>query len=296
MRLSQSNTEQSRAFLDHWMPVIDGPEDLPRVPEILSTTGGEFCACERTDPDFVAAVCAAGYLPMGLSLPGLPVVLVKSHLERTVLYFRNLHVTRNARRYARGLTLFIDRNVEGTFNTIVDTYPDRWLIEPLVDSLLELHRKPRGGVAVHSFEVYDKDAFVAGEVGYTCGPVYTSLSGFHRRNGAGTAQLVATAEILRRTGFAFWDLGMAAAYKEHLGAVAVPRDEFLQEYRAACRATATGDAATPGDAAATSGAAAVYNGATSGGTAAHSGVAPLEGAADAWNVEALVRAARQGEK
>ena len=68
-----------------------------------------------------------------------------------------------------------------------------------------------------------------GEVGYTVGSSYTSLSGFRLSdaNGAGTVQCCAVAKLLQRCGFQMWDLGMGMTYKYELGAKDVPRKEFL---------------------------------------------------------------------
>ncbi len=73
---------------------------------------------------------------------------------------------------------------------------------------------------------------VAGDLGYTVGACYTSMTGFRRAatHGCGTVQLVCTYALLRRCGFAFWDLGMVMKYKEQLGARVVTRREFVEMF------------------------------------------------------------------
>lgn len=44
---------------------------------------------------------------------------------------------------------------------------------------------------------------------------------------SGKVQCTVTPVILKRLGFEFWDLGMGMEYKANLGAVNVPRLEFL---------------------------------------------------------------------
>ena len=74
---------------------------------------------------------------------------------------------------------------------------------------------------------------VAGELGYTIGRTYTSLSGFCTRPDRewrhfGTLQMVMLAEHLRDLGYAFWNMGHPVQkYKRALGARVIAREEFL---------------------------------------------------------------------
>ena len=213
--------------------LVEGPEALPLVAEVADAQGIEFCVSLRLDPPMVAATCAHGYMPMALELEGHPLLLIKCHDERCVLDFADLHTSASTVRRARGLSLEIDRDFPGCLAATVASHPDRWLVDALCESLASLHETPVQGVRCHSVEVYAGDELVAGEIGYTCGAVYSSLSGFHRRSGAGSVQLACLARILERGGFAFWDLGMDLEYKRRLGARVLDRDDFLERYRGA---------------------------------------------------------------
>lgn len=237
-------TREFLRALDVWIPTISSMSEIPHVPEILARRGGEFCATAGTDPQTVAAVCRQGFIPMGLAHPVAPLLLIKLHQHRCILRFEDVHTSRNARRYARDLTMTVDRDFFGTIQTLVSFYRDRWLIPDLVNALVELHHDPRDGVQAHSVEVYHQGRVVAGEVGYSLGAVYTSLSGFHRKNGAGTVQLLSLSHVLKEAGYAFWDMGMEAEYKTRLGATLMAREEFLSLYHSCAR-----DRALPGPAA-----------------------------------------------
>mmetsp|Transcript_17175 Transcript_17175/g.24281 ORF Transcript_17175/g.24281 Transcript_17175/m.24281 type:complete len:352 (-) Transcript_17175:454-1509(-) len=84
-------------------------------------------------------------------------------------------------------------------------------------------------VRLYSIEVWREDSgeLAAGELGYSIGNIYTSLTGFSSRDGAGSVQLVALGNLLQLCGFKTWDLGMDIEYKKNLGAQCICRDEFL---------------------------------------------------------------------
>ena len=215
------------------VPLIQGPADLTGVPALLQEYGGEFCASLRADPDMVAAVCRSGYLPMSEDFTGRELLLIKVHHARCLLDPADLRLEKSVRRRARGLEIRVDSSFERCLERIVVHHPDRWLSNRLCESFAALHRLPIGGVRLRSVEVYRGTELVAGEIGYTCGRAYTSLSGFHAESGAGAVQLACLGVLLGRAGFSFWDLGMEIAYKLRLGARLVQRERFLWLYRAA---------------------------------------------------------------
>jgi len=97
---------------------------------------------------------------------------------------------------------------------------------------------------------------LAGEIGFSVGGVYTSLSGWtEERNsdGLGFAQLVLLGRWLQRKGYAFWSLGHCYSpemdYKRELGHRIFPRTDFLaflKEHRGRFRldASASGSSGT----------------------------------------------------
>ena len=81
-----------------------------------------------------------------------------------------------------------------------------------------------------------QNVMIGGEVGYTIGGAYTSLSGFLDRgnpvsNTMGTVQLLTLARLLQKNGYEFWNLGHPhMEYKVRIGAKILPRPEFLKRW------------------------------------------------------------------
>ncbi len=233
------------------IPVLPGPEMLPHLAELLPEDQ-EFAALRPITPEVVAEVCRLGYLPMGLGVEQPNILLIKCHRQRMVLDPADLHVPRNVRRYARGLTVSVDQHFPATLTEIDRYHEDSWISPSLAAAFQALHERPIHGVRLHSLEVGDPHAPrgtvpVAAEIGYTVGRVYTSLSGYHTRNGSGWVQMVGLGRILQQRSAVFWDLGMDIPYKRRLGARPVARREFLQRYRTAAGTAARPTAATAGD-------------------------------------------------
>ena len=88
-------------------------------------------------------------------------------------------------------------------------------------------------VNLYSIEVWNSKTgeLAAGELGYTYGLIYTSLTGFSVENSAGSVQLAALGQLLYKEGFDMWDLGMKLDYKMNLGAREMNRLDFVDKVR-----------------------------------------------------------------
>ena len=86
-------------------------------------------------------------------------------------------------------------------------------------------------VRLYTIEVWNvaTGALAGGEIGYTVGSIYTSLTGFTKEDSAGSVQLAALGRLLSEQGFHLWDLGMGMEYKEKIGSQPMPREAFVQE-------------------------------------------------------------------
>jgi len=220
------------------VPYIGPQCDLERVADVVSRHyRGEFCWSSSFEPEFIGRLMAHGFLTMAQKVGKDGCALLpKMHRHRCALNFQDTHVSRSTKRKASKFELSVDRAFEAVIAGIRDQHGcECWFYPPLVEAFRLLHRHGSAHVKMRTFEVWDKGTgqLVAGELGYACGDVYTSLSGFSRQDGAGTVQCAATARLLARSGYRLWDLGMELPYKTKLGARLLPRDAFLKRLQRA---------------------------------------------------------------
>ena len=84
-------------------------------------------------------------------------------------------------------------------------------------------------VRLYSVEIWNTltNQLSGGELGYSVGGIYSSLTGFSTEDAAGSTQLIALGKLLERCGFDYWDLGMDLEYKRRLGAEMMGRMDFV---------------------------------------------------------------------
>lgn len=217
-----------------YIPYVDDASYLDKVAEVVAAQySGEFCWASSFDARFVAALMARGFLTMAQRVGDTYALLPKMHRNRCVLLFRNRRVPRSLKRKAKHFHVAYDADLDAVVKGIANQHGDEcWLYPPLVSAFAQLYKK-NGPVSVHTFECYKDGHLVAGELGYACGDVYTSLSGFSTVPSAGSVQCAATANWLRVSGYRLWDLGMELPYKLAMGASSIPRIQFLAIVRQA---------------------------------------------------------------
>lgn len=202
------------------------------------------------DPDYYVAVARSGFICISAEHPELGHVLIpEMQPSYAVLDWENLHASRNLRRVLRS-QLIDEQQIELRITNPCDVVIQRlaeyhgessWLYEPYVELIRALSQETRPDFAVHGVELWSKqsDELIAGELGYSVGATYTSLSGFCRPDDRewrnfGTLQQYLLAQALAERGYAFWNMGhVGMAYKFELGAKEVARGDFLERWFAA---------------------------------------------------------------
>ena len=199
------------------------------------------------DPDFYVALAQAGFISISMRDPEYGVVLVPELQEAyAVLDWPNIHVSQSVQRLRESDRLSredIELRVVGGGALVLEHLlahhkPETWLSEPYCDLLKALPFENGSEFALRGIELWSKKQgkLVAGELGYTIGRTYTSLSGFCTRPDRewrhfGTLQMVMLAEHLRDLSYAFWNMGdPVQKYKRAVGGRIIAREEFLPRW------------------------------------------------------------------
>ena len=107
--------------------------------------------------------------------------------------------------------------------------PGRWITNPIVDAYTTLSDLGWG----HSVEVYEHGDLVGGLYGLRIERFFAGEAMFHTATDASKAALVALVGWLNDTGAELLDVQWVTDHLATLGAVAVPRPEYLDRLRSA---------------------------------------------------------------
>lgn len=160
---------------------------------------------------------AEGYVPMWWS-PDPRAVLSPAalHVSRSLqkaLRRNDFELTWN-RCFARVMRECGARRRDGT-----------WIIPEMVGAYLELHRLG----SAHSLEVWQQGELCGGVYGVQVGGLFAAESMFHRRTDMSKVALVALVRSVFAAGIALLDVQFATDHLRSLGAVEIPRREYLSQ-------------------------------------------------------------------
>jgi leucyl/phenylalanyl-tRNA--protein transferase len=145
---------------------------------------------------------------------------------RAVITLEGLRISRSLRRTLRrcGWRCSVDEDFVGVMRACAEPRDTgTWITPEYMDGYARLHE--RG--AAHSVEVWDGTDLIGGLYGIASGAVFSGESMFHRRTDASKVALVALRDHLAAIGGELIDCQLPTDHLTSLGAVAVPRSDFL---------------------------------------------------------------------
>jgi leucyl/phenylalanyl-tRNA--protein transferase len=154
---------------------------------------------------------------------------------RAVLPLDGMHVSRRLRRTIRAGKFRVTR--DRAFGAVIRGCADRppgegnWLTADMIRAYETLHRL---GYA-HSFEAWHGDELGGGVYGVALGGLFAAESMFTRVRDGSKVALAHLVEHARRSGFTLLDVQFVNDHTQRLGAVEIPRREYLKRLREALR-------------------------------------------------------------
>jgi leucyl/phenylalanyl-tRNA--protein transferase len=176
------------------------------------------------EPGTLLAAYRCGIFPMPVSAADEELLVWWSPDPRGVIPLDGLRVGRSLRRSCARFEVRVD----SAFEAVVDGCADparagRWITPSIRDAYVGLHRL---GWA-HSVEAWDGDGLAGGLYGVAVGGLFAGESMFHRRTDASKVALVGLVDRLRGGGATLLDVQWVTPHLASLGAVEVPRTEYV---------------------------------------------------------------------
>lgn len=191
--------------------------------------------------EYYIAQAKAGFIAVTEVYEERELLLPEMQFDYALLKLEKLHCSKKvAKVIAKDkLQITIDNNIEEIAQYIHTIHKGSWLT-PLYTSILRATNGLDKNFKIMTSYIEYHGEIISGEIGYTIGKTYTSLSGFSKKdkcfNHYGNAQLVLLGRYLRENGFTLWNLGQPyMEYKIALGAEVCEREVFLEHWLTAIK-------------------------------------------------------------
>jgi leucyl/phenylalanyl-tRNA--protein transferase len=184
----------------------------------LVSVGGDL------EPETLVDAYRHGIFPMEVT--GLPGVLGWwSPDPRGILPLDGLRVTRSLRQSAKRFSVRVDSCFDAVIRACADpSRDDGWINADFIAAYSRLHAM---GWA-HSVEVFDRAGALAGGLyGVAVGGLFAGESMFHHQRDASKVALMALVDLMRDEGMMLLDVQWCTDHLRSLGAVDIPRAEYI---------------------------------------------------------------------
>jgi leucyl/phenylalanyl-tRNA--protein transferase len=148
---------------------------------------------------------------------------------RAILPLDGLHVSRRLARTIRSgrFAVTVNRDFAGVMHGCADRAEGTWITPDMLAAYLRLHLLGHA----HSIEAWLGGDLAGGVYGVALGGFFAAESMFHWRTDASKVALAALVDRLRARGFALLDIQLLTPHTARMGAVEIPRPEYLQRLK-----------------------------------------------------------------
>jgi leucyl/phenylalanyl-tRNA--protein transferase len=211
--------------------------ERPQFPPLeAASSDGVLMVGGSLAPDWMLEAYRRGIFPMPIKVERRRLIAWLSPDPRGVLELKDLHVSRRlARRIKRGEFQF---TLDRAFAAVVEGCAaprgiddDCWLTLAMQNAYITLHSLGHA----HSVEVWQDGWLVGGVFGVSIGGFFAGESMFHRATDGSKAALVFLFEHLRKRGYSLFDVQWTNTHTRSLGAIDLPRAEYIRRLNIATR-------------------------------------------------------------
>jgi leucyl/phenylalanyl-tRNA---protein transferase len=211
------------------------PREKPHFPPVEAAgPDGVLFVGGSLGPDWMLEAYRRGIFPMPIKVDRRRLIAWLSPDPRGILEFGGLHISRRlARRLRRGEFRFTTNRA---FADVVEACAaprglddDCWLTLAMQNAYLTLHELGHA----HSVEVWQDGRLVGGLFGVSIGGLFAGESMFYRVTDASKAALAFLLPHLRERGYSLFDVQWTNNHTRRLGAIDLPRSEYLLRLAAA---------------------------------------------------------------
>ncbi len=184
---------------------------------------------QNITPELLLQAYASGVFPMAESADNPEIFWVEPRL-RGVFPLDGFHLSRSLRRQMRqaDYTISVDTCFAEVLRACADR-PETWINDRIFELYLRLHWM---GFA-HSIEVFREGRLIGGVYGVALGSAFFGESMFSRATNASKIALANLVARLRAGGYTLFDTQFLTPHLESLGAIEIPKAEYLERLNVA---------------------------------------------------------------
>jgi leucyl/phenylalanyl-tRNA--protein transferase len=198
----------------------------------------------RLDPRLLLHGYASGIFPMADSRDAADLFWVEPR-NRAIIPLDGFRLSRSLRRTLRSgrFAVTLDRDFAAVIRACADR-EETWINAEIEQAMVTLHATGHA----HSIEVWSGDALVGGLYGVKLGRAFFGESMFSRATDASKVALAWLVARLKVGGFTLLDCQFMTAHLASLGALSVPRNDYVALLSAAVSMGGSAGASGAGDA------------------------------------------------
>ena len=207
------------------MPKLSKAKYFP--PAEMAESEGVVLFGGKLKPDWLLDAYSHGIFPWPI-FDGTSIMVWWSPDPRAIFELDKFQVTRRLRRTVESdrFQVTCDQDFRGVIQgcaTVGDRKRNTWITPEIMAAYIELHEAGHA----HSIEVWQDGELAGGTYGVAIGGLFAGESMFHHVRDASKVALTRLVEHLTLRGYTLFDIQQLTSHTASLGAIEIPRDDYL---------------------------------------------------------------------